>query len=139
MATRVNIDQRPKVLQFLGGAALLAGLLYGAQSVAVTTTSVLTAQQRIVEARGEEWNTFTYVGTCAKSEACLRTFANTWTRGVPAWERALYGTALLWGAGAVMVGGAWKPETRAMRRTRLASWKQFSLPEVSAKPPEVKS
>lgn len=138
MATRVNIDQRPRVMQFMGGTVLMASLMYGSQSFIKHTAQFQgTVRQRIIQTQGS-YNSFTYLGDCVKSRACVSAYFTTWTGGTPANELALYPTGLLWGVVMLLAGTAWKPELSMLRATRMSSWAQFNMPEKSATPPRTR-
>ncbi|GGN48262.1 hypothetical protein [Deinococcus daejeonensis] len=54
MATRVNIDQRPRLMQFAGGALLMTAVLYSAQSFMHANAGLFeTARARVLQQRGE--------------------------------------------------------------------------------------
>ncbi|WP_157463872.1 hypothetical protein [Deinococcus pimensis] len=135
MTTRVNIDQRPRVTQFVGGALLMAALLLGAQSF---TRSAVTLYERArvqTERQGGRLDAFTYVARCVRSTACVRAYVVTWRSDTGDAVTALYVTGVLWGATLLLVGLAWRPETAMLRATRMRSWRQFRVPERSAAPP----
>jgi hypothetical protein len=138
MATRVNIDQRPRVMLFLGGTILMASLMYGSQSFIKHTAQFQgEVKRRVIQQRGT-YNSLTYLGDCVKSRPCVAAYFMTWTGSTPINELALYPTGLLWGAVMLLAGTAWKPELSMLRATRMSSWAQFNLPQKSAMPPRAR-
>lgn len=80
MATRVNIDQRPRVMQFLGGTVLMASLLYGTQSFLKNTDQFQQqVRARMIQTTGE-YNGFQYAGDCMKSRKCVSAYFTTWAK-----------------------------------------------------------
>lgn len=135
MATRVNIDQRPRIMQFLGGTVLMASLLYGTQSFLKNTAQFQgQVRVRLIQKTGD-YNGFQYAGECLKSRRCMTAYFTAWAKYTPENELALYFTGTLWGAAMTLVGSAWKPEMNMLRATRMRSWAQFNLPDKSAVAP----
>jgi len=135
MATRVNIDQRPRLMQFAGGALLMTAVLYSAQSFMHANAGLFgTARARVLQQRGE-FNNAQYLGQCVQSGACREAYVTTWFHNTTPLRMACYVTGFLWGGTLLLVGSAWKPEMAMNRATRMRSWAQFNLPEKSAAEP----
>jgi hypothetical protein len=131
MVTRVNIDQRPRLMQFAGGVLLMGALLYGTQSFLKDTSTLYQAARQQMRQQVGKFNDFGYIGSCVKSKACLGAYVSLWSRTTPPQEMAAYLTGVLTGSLFLLFGAAWKPEMAMLRATRMRSWREFKLPEKS--------